>query len=254
MSTWILLRGLTRESAHWGGFPELLRARLPDARVVAIDLPGNGRWFERPSPTRIEAVTDHCRQELRDLGLRPPYRLLAMSLGAMVAVDWAATHSDELDACVLINTSLRPWSPWYQRLRPANYAALLGLLLTVDARRRERTVLRLTTRHALDEAGLVAQWANIRRERPVSAVNALRQLLSAARYRAPARAPAVPMLVLSSRGDGLVDPRCSERLTARWKADEIAHPTAGHDLALDDGPWVAWQIAHWLQAQGIDPA
>jgi pimeloyl-ACP methyl ester carboxylesterase len=68
-----------------------------------------------------------------------------MSLGAMVAVAWADRHPDELAGGVLINTSLRPFSPWYQRLRPANYLALLGLLLAGDAGRRERTILRLTS-------------------------------------------------------------------------------------------------------------
>ena len=29
MSTWVLLRGLTRESRHWGDFPDILREHLP---------------------------------------------------------------------------------------------------------------------------------------------------------------------------------------------------------------------------------
>ena len=31
--------------------------------------------------------------------------------------------------CVLVNTSFRPFSPFFHRLRPRNYAALLGLAL-----------------------------------------------------------------------------------------------------------------------------
>ena len=58
-----------------------------------------------------------------------------MSLGAMVAVDWAARHPEELAGCVLINTSLRPFSPWYQRLRPANYGALLRPAVRATERR-----------------------------------------------------------------------------------------------------------------------
>ena len=41
-STWVLLRGLTRESGHWGVLPALLAERLPHARVLTIDLPGAG--------------------------------------------------------------------------------------------------------------------------------------------------------------------------------------------------------------------
>ena len=71
-----------------------------------------------------------------------------MSLGGMVAVDWARRHPDELAACVLVNTSLRPFSPWYRRLRPANYPALLGFLRPwLSDRQREQTILRITSRH-----------------------------------------------------------------------------------------------------------
>src|SRR5690554_7628397 len=38
---WILLRGLTRERAHWGDFPERLRAAFPDQHFHLVDLPGD---------------------------------------------------------------------------------------------------------------------------------------------------------------------------------------------------------------------
>jgi len=246
MSPWILLRGLTRESGHWGPFPELLRERLAGADVIAVDLPGNGRLNTRPSPSRIEAMTHGCREQLGALGIGAPYRLLAMSLGAMVAVDWAHQAPQELGGCVLINTSLRGFSPWHWRLQPANYARLLGLLLARhSAREREAIVLQLTTR--LTDATVIDAWTALREQRPVSAANALRQLLAALRYRPPAAAPVVPLLVLASQRDGLVDPRCSRELAHRWGASIAEHPSAGHDLPLDDGPWVAEQVARWSQ-------
>ncbi len=245
-TTWVLLRGLTRETGHWGDFPALLRAQRPQCRVVAIDLPGNGRLHGERSPTRIEANVGHCRAQLRSMSIEGPVHLLAMSMGAMVAVEWAARHPDELAGCVLVNTSLRPFSPWFHRLRPANYVALLGLALWPQpGRRRERTVLRLTSRHHVDDDTVIDAWTALRRVHPVSAANALRQLLAAARYRAPAQAPAVPMLVLTSARDGLVDSRCSQRLAARWGIDIHMHPTAGHDLPLDDGTWLATQAVQW---------
>jgi len=248
VSTWVLLRGLTRESGHWGAFPDVLRERLPDgAQVLALDLPGNGRLNQAGSPARIEATMQACRQQLQALGIAPPYHLLAMSLGAMVAVDWAVRHPQELAGCVLINTSLRPFSPWYQRLRPANYAPLLRLLLARQTpRQREETILRLTTRHPPAAAAVVDQWTALRQARPVSRSNALRQLLAAARYRAPVQAPAVPLLVLTSQCDALVDPRCSRQLAQQWRAQVAQHPSAGHDLPLDDGPWLADQVSRWI--------
>lgn len=247
MTTWVLMRGLTREGGHWGAFASRLQHRHPEARIVALDLPGNGSFNDLPSPTRIEAITPWCRAQLRSQGLEPPYRLLAMSMGAMVAVDWAARAPREIDGCVLINTSLRPFSPWYRRLRPANYAALLALaLLPRFARSRERTIARLTSRNPAAAASVLDHWVRLRQARPVSAANALRQLVAAARYRADLAPPSVPLLVLTSRHDRLVDSRCSQELARRWRADIAIHPSAGHDLTLDDAAWAAEQIDRWL--------
>ena len=254
MSTWILLRGLTRESRHWGEFPEMLRARVGNSQVLTLDLPGNGRLNAQPSPTRVEDMAAACREALLRRGLPPPYHLLAMSLGAMVALAWATAHAEELQGCVLINTSLRNFSPWFQRLKPDNYPRLLGLLAASDPRAIEGTVLALTACHPTQApATLLAQWVAWRIENPVSRVNALRQLWAAARFSPPRDAPAVPMLVLAGAGDTLVDPRCSPQLAAQWGAELRMHPTAGHDLPLDDGAWVAGEVSRWLEARAQPP-
>ena len=247
MSTWVLLRGLTRESRHWGDFPDLLRS-LPGApRVVTLDLPGNGRLNTQPSPLHIEEMAATCRAALLQRGLPPPYHLLAMSLGAMVAVAWAASHPEELQACALINTSVRTFSPWHHRLRPRNLLPLLRLALAASPESMERTILRLTTHHPTPPVdALIAQWVSWRNENPVSRANALRQLWAAARYRPPQTRPQVPLLVLTSANDTLVDPRCSERLAQAWGCEARTHPSAGHDLPLDDGAWVVQQISAWL--------
>ena len=57
----------------------------------------------------------------------------------------------------------------------------------------------------------------------------------------------MPVLVLAGAGDALVDPECSRTLARRWQADYAEHSAAGHDLALDDGPWVARQVRGWLE-------
>ncbi|MDM0109018.1 alpha/beta hydrolase [Variovorax sp. J22R24] len=246
MSTWVLLRGLTRESGHWGAFPDMLRARLPGARVLTIDLPGNGRMNQVQSLASIEATMRNCRLQMAASGHAPPFHLLAMSLGAMVAVEWACRHPEELAGCVLINTSLRPFSRWYQRLRPANYAALLAVVAGMKTnRQREQTILRLTSRRFGPDAGVIDDWTALREAHPVSGANALRQLLAAARYRAPTDAPSVPLLVLASRSDALVNVQCSRQLARQWHTAILEHPGAGHDLPLDDGPWVVEQVARW---------
>jgi len=245
VSTWILLRGLTRESRHWGRFPDTLRAACGDAAVHAIDLPGNGSLCRLASPWRVADMAQNCHVQLRARGIAPPYHVLAMSLGAMVAVEWARQYPEEIAGCVLINTSLRPFSPFHHRLRTRNYALLVRLLLGAEAAFRERVILRLTSNRA-ENPEKVAEWADYARQNPVSAGNALRQLVAAARYTAPSAKPLAPVLILTSRNDRLVDSRCSHRLAERWGASFAEHPTAGHDLPLDDGPWVAAQVRRWL--------
>ena len=250
MSTWVLLRGLTRESRHWSGFAAAFAEQAPDAHVIALDLPGNGRMNHLRSPLRVEAMAQHCRAELRAHAVPPPYHLLAMSLGAMVATAWAAVAPDEIERCVLVNTSLRPFNPFWQRLRPASYLQLLRLMLWPHAdRAAEEAIFRLTSRQRA-AGDVLERWVAWRRDAPVSRANALRQLWAAARYRAPPQRPAPPTLLLASRGDCLVDSRCSLALVAAWRCALATHPNAGHDLPLDDAPWVARQVREWLRALG----
>jgi pimeloyl-ACP methyl ester carboxylesterase len=173
-----------------------------------------------------------------------------MSLGAMVAISWAARHPDEIRGCVLINTSLRPFSPFYQRLKPGSYRRLLTLALLGGSEQDwESTILELTSRHAKRPAEVLRNWVAYRCEYPVSKRNALRQLMAAVRYRAPFAKPESPILVLTSREDALVNPSCSRQITRHWNTAFAEHPTAGHDLPLDDGLWVARQVSHWLQTR-----
>jgi pimeloyl-ACP methyl ester carboxylesterase len=260
MSRWIFLRGLSREIRHWGTFAETWRDEMPAAETIALDLPGNGHLYRLDSPSKVEALAEACRVELIRRGVPPPYHLLAMSLGAMVAVAWANRYPAEIAGCVLINTSLRPFSPFYHRLRPANYPTLLRLaLFGGDAKTWEETILRLTSHLAAALAAssvespatsstqLLANWIAYRQQCPVARRNVLRQLVAAARYRAPFAKPAARMLILASAQDALVNPRCSQALACAWHSEIAIHPSAGHDLPLDDGRWVAQQVKRWLQ-------
>ena len=65
LASWVLLRGLTREQGHWGQFPDQVRAALPGNTVLSIDLPGNGQLNDVQSPTRVEAMADAARAELK---------------------------------------------------------------------------------------------------------------------------------------------------------------------------------------------
>jgi pimeloyl-ACP methyl ester carboxylesterase len=246
MSTWILLRGLTRETRHWGRLPVLLREASPDARVLMLDLPGNGIRAALPAPLSVEEMVTFVRRAALQEGAPPPYRVLAMSLGGMVATAWAQAHADDVERLVLINTSMRPFSHAWERLRPQRWPDLVGLAARWrDARAAETVIHRITCngRDALDAD--LAQWVAIRESAPVSRSNALRQLLAAARFRASSTPPACPVLLLSSQQDRLVNPACSASLAVAWRARHLQHPWAGHDLPHDDPGWTSATVANW---------
>ena len=248
MTTWILLRGLTRESRHWGRFVAQFQQALPDHRIDTLDLAGNGLLNQHRSPIRVQDMVAQCRSQLSQRHIAPPYHLLAMSLGAMVAAAWARAHSQDISAMVLINTSMRPLSPFYQRLLPANYGTLLRLILSgAAAHQWERAILQMTSNQS-DES-VLPHWLELRRSNPVSRLNGLRQLVAAARFELPPDPPATPTLLLASEHDHLVSVNCSKSLARSWQCDLCIHPSAGHDIALDDGPWVAARVCQWLLAQ-----
>lgn len=245
-NTWVLLRGLAREQRHWGGFASMLRERLPAGdRVVALDLPGNGSRWREASPTTVGGIVDALREDLAARGFAPPYGLVALSLGGMAALEWSQRAPRELRGCVLINSSAGAFSPFWQRLRPASYPRLLRAVLPGTTVQKERAVLLATSNRALDAATL-DDWVAIARSRPVAAGNAMRELVAAARFRAPAQV-GVPLLLLASRGDRLVSHRCSQAMARAWTAPLREHPDAGHDLPLDDPQWVAERIAEWAR-------
>ncbi|MDR3369888.1 alpha/beta hydrolase [Rhodoferax sp.] len=249
MATWIFLRGLTRESRHWGGFIEDFQKVLPGQTIVPIDFAGNGLQNHRPSASRVQDMVEDCRTQLAQRNISGPCHVLAMSLGAMVSVAWAQSYPQEVAAQVLINTSMRPFSPFYQRLQPANYATLLRLVLSrATPTDWERAILRMTSNRG--DTAVLPRWVELRHDHPVSVNNALRQLFAAARFRALPTPPTTPTLLLTSTHDRLVAVACSRSLANHWQCPLQYHAHAGHDLPLDDGPWVANQIKQWLASFG----
>lgn len=258
--TWVLLRGLSRESGHWGVFPDHLLRELrglqPASRLLMQDLPGTGTMRRQASPTQVSAIVEACRADLRQRGIQGPVSLVGMSLGAAVLTDWANRYPDEIEAGVLINPSLRPFSELFRKPRPLNYLGLLLLSLSrFSARMREERVLSLTTRLTPPHA-VIDRWLELQRQHPLGVRNTARQLLASIRYRASRTRPAAPMLLLCSKADGLVDWRCSQAISRAWGAPLRLHTRAGHDLPLDDPQWVARVVAEWLRdrsVQGVVP-
>lgn len=246
VNTWVLLRGLARDSRHWGAFPAMLRQALPeDARAIALDLPGNGRRHLERSPASVAGMVEAYRAQLAALRMREPFNVLGLSLGAMVAIEWAARHPGELLSAVLVNGSSGGIAPLRARMLPAAARQLVLASMARDGEARERRIVAACT-NLVDMDAATRQWAALSGAGRTRPANVLRQLVAAVRFRLPAAKPAVPMLVLASAADRLVAAECSIAIARHWGLPILLHPTAGHEIAMDDPAWLVRQCTRWV--------
>ena len=251
---WVLLRGLARESAHWGDFVPLLQSRFPAAKIATLDLPGTGRLFRERSPRTIPEITEIVRNNAHNLALlEQPITLFALSLGGMVAWEWSQKYPEEICGAVLLSTSFAGLSPFYERLRWQIYGKFFALVRERDLYKREMAILGLVNNNRDLDEKLAKEWAAIQQQRPVSPLNLFNQLLASACYNPNGKRPPQPVLLLNSKADRLVAPCCSESIRKKWQLELRTHPWAGHDLTTDDGNWVVEKLKDWLSTQHLPP-
>jgi pimeloyl-ACP methyl ester carboxylesterase len=237
-ATWILLRGLGREKGHWGTFVDRLTETFPKDKILPLDLPGTGELHAMHSPGHLSEICTFMRAQVDNKARSgSPRRLVALSLGGMVAMEWMRQSPGDLASCVLVNSS-SPESPIYNRLRWQIWSAFARLVAQPVVRERERAIINLVMNNPEAREIALPLWTKIAIEHPLRVLNILQQLRAATTARPLHSAPSVPVLILSGLGDRLVDPSCSEKLHARWGWPIHRHPWAGHDLTWDDPEWV----------------
>ncbi len=238
----LLIRGLLREQRHWGGFNRALQNQFPEAKILMLDIPGNGLLNQQTSPDSIHALTESLRQQLAK---HPPLTLISLSMGGMIALDWMNRYADEIDSAILINSSISNFSPFFHRLQCKNYPAIIRMLFQkpVD---REKSILSMTSNKQADNLLLLDQWRQWQKQNPVSSTSAINQLKAAASFSVQTK-PQHPVLLLCSQTDRLVNHRCSLTMQHHWQTDCRIHESAGHDLPLDDPRWVINETTRWLK-------
>ena len=247
---WLILRGLAREQRHWADFPEIFEKTVSDSKIYALDLPGAGIYNHFKSPLTIDGYMRCLRPRWRRLGWghKEAWSLLTVSLGGMIGLEWTRRYPQDFERHVVINTSSSDvGKPWERLKLPRLFEFASAAREAEDLFLQERTILKATTNLLGDDLENVARrFGEMRRHHPMKKRNILRQIIAARRYSSPERLK-VPTLFLSSAADRLVDPVCSARLVDKYKADHRVHPTAGHDLPMDDGQWVAEQVRDWIK-------
>ncbi len=244
---WLFLRGLAREQRHWGEFPKTFERIVPTSHAHCLDLPGAGTEITTKAPLVVRDVVADVRARWQQLKQQHPgpWGLLAISFGGMVAQEWAGLHPTDFARVVLINTSAANLSVPWKRLDYRQLPGVVSALLERDREKRERKILGMTTRGSADLDRIAHEWSSYQVDRPTPRATALRQLLAATRFRAPARID-TNVLILSGGGDPFTDPSCPERLSAHYGAPLRRHPTGGHDLSIDAPEWIAEQVRDWV--------
>lgn len=244
-ASWVLLRGLGRESGHWGPFLPALASAASGSDVVALDLPGTGTRLRDGAPRTIRETVDRVRDEAESRGLlRSPVLLFGISLGGMVAMEWASRHAGEVAGVAIAASSASSVSRLLERFSLAGIATVLRNRVTRDPERRQRRLAWLLTSRRDIRDRVVRDWMQIERDRPVTFATLRAQIEAASRWRAPVSLP-VPSLFLVGRKDRLVHPDCSRALARRFSAPLEEHADAGHDLTTDAPEWVADHCARW---------
>lgn len=242
---WIFLRGLFREAGHWHDLMDDFKKQFPQAEVETLDLPGTGQNRHEQVPLSILGNLEYLRSISAARKQNKKVWLLSISLGSMVALEWALRYPEEIEGVVCINTSIGGLSPVYQRMTPLGLSQIFRSLAEKNPVLREEVILQMITNLRRPLRPIAEKFAQISSERPIEKGTAIKQLLAASRYRLRSDPPQVPLLLLRSLGDRLVSPQCTMSLARYWNLDCKTHPSAGHDLPLDDSQWLLEKVGQW---------
>lgn len=240
----ILLRGLARETAHWLHFPQQLQHTLgSEWKIHCIDFPGCGNHYQKPALDSIHSMTDYAHLQLTELQLNQPVYVIGISMGGMVALNWAQQFPAQIAGVALINSSAGD-QPLHWRLRPRTWPAVIAALL-LPIYLREYLVLRHVSNDRANFTTHLQHWLEIQRQHPVRRAAIITMLGAAARFR-PLTNCAVAGLIIASEGDRFVSCNASKELARRFNWPLQLHPSAGHDLSMDAPGWLCTVLAGWL--------
>ncbi|MEK6554461.1 MAG: alpha/beta hydrolase [Bdellovibrionota bacterium] len=242
---WIILRGLSREARHWRDFTDRLKVASED--VYALDLPGFGTEKERSCPMTIKGNTEDLRErwlEIKKANNANPdeeWGLLGISLGGMVALDWTHRYPYDFKRLVVINASSKDTGSNIQRFSLFAWFKSILALMKKDPYQAEKEVLMMVSNLKQNDEVILKEFAEIAKESKITLKKIASQLMASSQFVLP-QSLKVPVLILASIKDHMVDVRCSKMMAERLKAQIKFHPTAGHDLTLDDPNWCVEKI------------
>jgi pimeloyl-ACP methyl ester carboxylesterase len=240
---WVWIRGLGRGSAHWGEFAIEFPKHFPGAKIEMLDSAGNGERVSEKSFTSITETLTDLRSRSQFVKEKIPFNLLSISLGGMIAAEWAHLFPQDLATATLINSSDAGSSHPFERMRSMALVSVLKLAANADPHNREKIIFDLTVNYHPRRDYWIEEFANLE---GTSKANLFRQLYSAGKYRFPKIKPPVKICVVNSMGDRLVDPECSLKIASMWGAPIFRTEKEGHDLPQENPTWLCQTLKRFL--------
>jgi pimeloyl-ACP methyl ester carboxylesterase len=235
---WIFLRGLTRGNIHWGDFPEIFKKITPEAAVEFLEIPGNGNLCNEITPINAKEVVDLIRKKSQFCQENLPVNICGISLGGMIALKWAELYPENTQSVTIINSSLKQFSPFYHRLLPANYVKILKAACESNISEQEKFILSVTSNKIQETSKYLKTFSDFATEHKMLKKNIVKQLILASKIHIN-KFPNIPLKVINSKNDRLVSSSCSEKIAINLNGKIFIHPTAGHDLPLDEPFWLS---------------
>jgi len=234
---WIFIRGLTRGVVHWGEFAEHFKKNHPDEKIEFLEIPGNGELNELLTPDSPLELIDYLRSNSAIIKSGEEYILCGISLGGMIVLKWAELYPIKIKSVNVINTSLSQYSPIYHRMLAKNYFNVLAGLISSDPYQKEKLILNMTANNNESIDKYIIKFSDFSKKHTVKKINFLRQLQLAKKIKIQ-NWKNINLNVISSLRDRLVSHSCSKVIAQKLNATLIVHPTAGHDIPLDDPSWL----------------
>ncbi|MEM7647399.1 MAG: alpha/beta hydrolase, partial [Pseudomonadota bacterium] len=204
-----------------------------------------GHFHKLSAPLSIEQNAEFLLSQI-DQSSKIPKVIVSVSLGSMIAIEMVQRESKLFEKVFVMNTSFSNLSPIHHRLQLNALKQFYMIAKSKGLLDREKEILAMVSRAREKHLEIAKDWARIAEQRPMKVSNVLRQLAAAARYKLVEERPQTPIVIFNSKGDEMVDSSCSEKLADFWNLPLETHPTAGHDICIDDPDWVIEKIAQNL--------
>jgi pimeloyl-ACP methyl ester carboxylesterase len=243
-----LIRGLTRESGHWGDFVDMLQSNIPKSKIHLIDMPGAGKNINESASIKISKMVDFMRKEVvTEIKSNSNNIVCATSLGGMLACDWALRYKNDFQGLIIIGSSFKRICTTKERVQKSVRWKMLKILLSNSIEKRERLIIEVNSNKPEIYESLAREWSEIQRLRKMSKKSILKHTIAGFLYGPKKMKPEIPLLIIGSKSDRLVCPNCIKKIHDTFGGTLIWHPTSGHGIPIDEPKWLSDQISNWCQ-------